>query len=394
MRNKKIILVVVLCLSVFAMAGCGGKETSSSQADEQQSDVQGQAEELFANGDYEKARELFRDAGNQEMVSECTYLLAKNCLDQKDYTSAISELENIPDYKDVKELLQNARYEYGISLYDKSQYAKAIEQLEQTTDYKETGKYLDKCRMELKYEKFDYDSFATLGDDSVATMTNKEIREYMEECMNSMYSSWYRHDQNNESVVIDKYFMDGKEYGIASWGGEGNFTEFNIYYMDDVENKIHISLSPDFVYMDVADEAPMMLSIGEMLYYNYSSDQAEEYAELNEAQQEAIEAQQPQHTKEEVYAQAQQDVKDSVYSQYNALDFFDAFTTAVTYTWTFESVDTIQYSFDPSSKTHTLGFTVYISEYGLSTKITQRMAAQYVEGDDGRLTRTGLYRVE
>ena len=394
MKKNRIILAVVLCLSVFAMAGCGGKETSSSQADEQQSDVQGQAEELFANGDYEKARELFRDAGNQEMVSECTYLLAKNCLDQKDYTSAISELENIPDYKDVKELLQNARYEYGISLYDKFQYAKAIEQLEQITDYKETGKYLDKCRMELKYEKFDYDSFATLGDDSVATMTNKEIREYMEECMNAMYSSWYRHDQNNESVVIDKYFMDGKEYGIASWGGEGNFTEFDIYYMDDVENKIHISLSPDFVYMDVADEAPMMLSIGEMLYYNYSSDQAEEYAELNEAQQEAIEAQQPQHTKEEVYAQAQQDVKDSVYSQYNALDFFDAFTTAVTYTWTFESVDTIQYSFDPSSKTHTLGFTVYISEYGLSTKITQRMAAQYVEGDDGRLTRTGLYRVE
>ena len=150
--------------------------------------------------------------------------------------------------------------------------------MEQTTDYKETGKYLDKCRMELKYEKFDYDSFTTLGDDSVATMTNKEIREYMEECMNAMYSSWYRHDQNNESVVIDKYFMDGKEYGIASWGGEGNFTEFDIYYMDDVENKIHISLSPDFVYMDVADEAPMMLSIGEMLYYNYSSDQAEEYA--------------------------------------------------------------------------------------------------------------------
>lgn len=183
-------------------------------------------------------------------------------------------------------------------MYDKSQYAKAIEQLEQTTDYKETGKYLDKCRMELKYEKFDYDSFTTLGDDSVATMTNKEIREYMEECMNAMYSSWYRHDQNNESVVIDKYFMDGKEYGIASWGGEGNFTEFDIYYMDDVENKIHISLSPDFVYMDVADEAPMMLSIGEMLYYNYSSDQAEEYAELNEAHQEAIEAQQPQHTKE------------------------------------------------------------------------------------------------
>lgn len=287
MRKKKIILAVILCLSALVMVGCGGKETSSNQTNAQQEDAQEQAEEFFANGDYEKARELFKSAGNQEMVSECTYLIAKNCLNQKDYASAVSELEKIPDYKDVKDLLQNARYEYGIFLYDKSQFAQAIEQLEQTAAYKETEKYLDKCQMELKYDKFDYNSFSTLGDDSAATMTNKEIRDYMEECMNSMYSSWYRHDQNNESVVIDKYCMDGKEYGISSWGGQGNYTEFDIYYMDGTEDKIHISLSPDFAYMDVADEAPMILSIGDTLYYNYTSDQAEEYAALREEEKSA-----------------------------------------------------------------------------------------------------------
>lgn len=266
MQKKKIILAVVLCLSVLIVGGCGIAETSQKQE-----------------------AETFKDSKIQRDELESTYLRAKDYLNQKDYGSAISELENIPGYKDVKELLQNARYEYGISLYDKSQYAQAIEQLEQTTDYKETEKYLDKCRMELKYEKFDYNSFTTWGDDSVATMTNKEIREYMEECMNSMYSSWYRQDENNEEIIIDKYFIDGKEYGIASWGGEGNYTEFDIYYMDDTENKIHVSLTPDFAYMNVSEEPTMMLAIGDMWYSNYTSSQAKEYAEMNEAQQEEYE---------------------------------------------------------------------------------------------------------
>ena len=117
----------------------------------------------------------------------------------------------------------------------------------------------------------------------------KEFLTAMEECMKSMYSSWYRQDKNNEEIIIDKYFIDGKEYGIASWGGEGNYTEFDIYYMDDTENKIHVSLTPDFAYMNVSEEPTMMLSIGDMWYSNYTSSQAKEYAEMNEAQQEEYE---------------------------------------------------------------------------------------------------------
>lgn len=135
MRKKKVILAVILCVFALAMVGCGTAESSNKQVTETQ-------------------------MGDDEL--ESIYLRAKDYLGQKNYGAAISELESIPDYKDVKELLQNARYEYGISLYDKSQYAQAIEQLEQTTDYKETDLYLDKCHMELKYEKFDYDSFTTL----------------------------------------------------------------------------------------------------------------------------------------------------------------------------------------------------------------------------------------
>lgn len=271
MRKKKVIVAIILCVSALTMVACG-------KAESKQQSTKNQNESL-----------------SDEADSEGIYLAAKGYLDDKDFASAIREFEKIPDYKDVAGLLQDARYEYGISLYDKSQYAQAIEQLNQTTDYKETEQYLDKCRMELKYEKFDYGSFSTLGDDSVATMTNKEIREYMEECLNDMYSSWYQQDEQNESIIIDKYFIDGKEYGILSWGGEGNFTEFDIYYMDDAENKIHISLAPDFAYMDVSEEPTMMLSIGDMFYLNYTSSQEKEYADLNE-QKEAQEGEYTQST--------------------------------------------------------------------------------------------------
>ena len=155
MRKKKIILAVILCVAALAIAGCVGEEKMSNQTDAQregvqQEDIQIQVEELFDKRDYEKARELYKAAGNQEMVSECTYLIAKNCLEQKDYTSAKKEFETIPDYKDSAE-------------------------------------YLGKCQMELKYEKFDYDGFFKLMGESMSSMTHEEIREYVEESIAPMY---------------------------------------------------------------------------------------------------------------------------------------------------------------------------------------------------------------
>ena len=63
MRKKKIILVVILCVAALAMAGCVGEEKTSNQTDAQQEgvqqeDIQKQAEEFFAKGDYTKLQEI------------------------------------------------------------------------------------------------------------------------------------------------------------------------------------------------------------------------------------------------------------------------------------------------------------------------------------------------
>jgi hypothetical protein len=137
--------------------------------------------------------------------------------------------------------------------------------------------------MELKYEKFDYDTFLTLEDGSTDTMTHKEIRECIEEDLEYlMYSTWYQQDDEDRSIVIDKYSIDGKQYGILSWRGAEDYTELDIFYMDDTENEIHVALTLDYTYMSVAEQSTMILSLGDMCYSNYSSSQEEEYASLNE----------------------------------------------------------------------------------------------------------------
>lgn len=248
MRKKKVILTVILCASALAVAGCGGMETSSNQTDMQQEDVQQedvqkQAEEFFANGDYEKARELYKDAGNQEMVSECTYLIAKNCLEQKDYTSAIKEFETIPDYKD-------------------------------------TADYLDKCRMEIKYEKFDYDGFLELMGGSMSSMSHEEIREYMEESIAPMYLTWY--DSDDKSMDADKYAIDGKTYCILSYDNSDGYVGLDVSYPEDENTKHHLILNTDCEYADVTDDPTIGLTVDDKLYRSFTSRQAEEYAALRE----------------------------------------------------------------------------------------------------------------
>lgn len=251
MKKKKIILAVILCVAALAIAGCGGEEKPSNQTDAQrggvqQEDIQKQAEELFDKGDYEKARELYKAAGNQEMVSECTYLIAKNCMEQKDYTSAMKEFETIPDYKDAAD-------------------------------------YLDKCQMELKYEKFDYDGFFKLMGESMSSMTHEEIREYMEESIAPMYLTWY--DSDDKSMEIGKYAIDGKTYCILSYDNSDGYIGFDVFYSEDEKAKHHLILNTDYEYADVTDDPTMGLTVDDKMYRSFTNKKAEEYAALREQQE-------------------------------------------------------------------------------------------------------------
>lgn len=56
MQKQKGILAVILCLFIFAIAGCG--KTGSTQ-NQEEVNLQQQAEKYFENKEYENARKLY-----------------------------------------------------------------------------------------------------------------------------------------------------------------------------------------------------------------------------------------------------------------------------------------------------------------------------------------------
>ena len=77
------------------------------------------------------------------------------------------------------------------------------------------------------------------------------------------------------------------------------------------------------------------------------------------------------------------------------MNIFDQVGYAVSVSWDFESLDTIQYAYNPDTNIHSLEFSVHLSEYkGLGGMITERLFMQYYEEENGSLTKTVMYRVE
>lgn len=350
----------------------------------------GIAGEYFDNGDYKGACSLYEKLGMDEEVKECTYQAGKYYLEENEYAKAVKEFHEIQGFKDAGELLTNAKYKKAVDLYKSGRYGKAIAQFQKLKDYKKTPDYLEKCRVGQKYEYFDFQSCFP-EETGQGNVRRDETVQRMESCMDILYGTWYCRDDSIEetSIVIDKYSMDGKSYCLLAYYGDPAAPEFDICYVGDQDDLHHISVLNDNTFYDVTDEILLAMSVDGQSYRNYDAMAGEYYSHL---QEEAFEAAQPVHTKEEVYALAKQDVKDAVYGQMN---FFDQVGYAVSISWDFEDIDTIQYSYDASAKVHTLGFSVYLSEYqGIGGRMSQRMMAQYYEGDDGGLIRMELARVE
>ena len=287
-------------------------------------------------------------------------------------------------------MLKSAEYKNAIVLYKAGKYEKAIAQFEKMKNFRNAADYLEKCRMGRKYMNYDYDGFSTLSDNSERNMTQEEKYEYLESCVNVLYTTWYYYDGIEEKrIIIDKFKVGGREYGLLNYYEDPTMPEFDIYYDGNKDDVHRVSVLYDNAFFDVTDDCLLTMTIDDVLYRNYDSITGEYYDHL---QQEAWEAAQPAHTKEEVYAIAKQDVKNAVYGQMN---IFDQVGYAVSVSWDFESLDTIQYAYNPDTNIHSLEFSVHLSEYkGLGGMITERLFMQYYEEENGSLTKTAMYRVE
>lgn len=91
----------------------------------------------------------FREEEKKKEIA-FNYVFAKNDIDEGRYEEAIEELEKILDYKDSKQLLIRAKYEYAIKLYDNKEFENSKLIFQQLGDYDKSLEYLNKIPEDLK----------------------------------------------------------------------------------------------------------------------------------------------------------------------------------------------------------------------------------------------------
>lgn len=128
-----------------------------------------EAKELFQDlGNYKDSKELLEEIDNQIRISietEKKYLLAKQYINDGNYYDAVILLESNIDYKDSRELLTEARYLLAIDYFGNEEYQKAKDLFMKTQPYGDSLKYLDKI-------------YVRIGEDSKAKLYDEAVKEY------------------------------------------------------------------------------------------------------------------------------------------------------------------------------------------------------------------------
>lgn len=95
------------------------------------------------------------------------YTFAKNDIEEGRYDEAIEELKKILDYKDSKQLLEKAKYNYAIDLYDNKRFEDSRVAFQELGDYEKSLEYLTKIPEDLKTYNFLKDYIGTWGTGSI-----------------------------------------------------------------------------------------------------------------------------------------------------------------------------------------------------------------------------------
>jgi|GEM_PF-6312922 len=184
-----------------------------------------QAEYLFSQGQYEKAREIYQEVSYYEnalvRITECTYQLGKEALENKDYASAVEEFSSIAElnYEDSADLLKESYYDLATEEYEKNNYSYAVEYFDLAGDYENAKDMASLAR--YSYVKDHYDR-----KDETTFSYLKTLKELNYEETAAMYEELYAwhaviNASSDADSTTDQTFFNGTAYlQIILYGGE------------------------------------------------------------------------------------------------------------------------------------------------------------------------------
>lgn len=333
------------------------------------------AEDLIASGDYSSAQKIYEDLSMDNMVNECIYLQGMDFYHKKEYKSAQNTFSLILDYKDSLDQYKDTVYCLACIDYENKSYDTAEKYFNEISEYKKANEYIEKCKLGKKYESYNTSSGSNTQSGSV-----DYIELLLENC-NLIDSKWYNLS-SDEVIQTERFYINSKEFSITDCCETPDGVAMDFYYREDnSKTSHHLELATVYDYVDVTPDYICCMSLDNEAYYNIPNGTRQKYDQF-------IQEHQSIHSISEVYNVAKEDVKTHIY---NSVGIIDAMTFAVGVQWSYSSENQLQYSYNLSNKIHYLQFTVKMTDYfGLGDRIAFTAYVQYSEDAEGNLHNTDI----
>ena len=164
--NQKKIRVVALCTAVIVIAEIG--IVIAYKPVKQSLDYKN-AFAMFDSGNYDEASSLFEELGDykdsSEMINEVKYQQAVKYNDSGAYEDALTLFEELGDYKDSSEMINEIKYQQALKHNDSGAYEDAFTLFTELGDYKDSAEY---------YTQIWQSSFRTIASSSESTVGMKK----------------------------------------------------------------------------------------------------------------------------------------------------------------------------------------------------------------------------
>ena len=143
MKRKLSAIAIALAIAL-TFTGCGEQKKYE------------EAVSLMKEGKYEEAIAGFEEIIDYEdasdLINQCKYSKAVSLMEDGKYEEAIAGFEEITDYEDSADLIKQCKYSKAKGLYEDMDFQGALDVFNEIPDYEDASDYIEKCEYELSVD--------------------------------------------------------------------------------------------------------------------------------------------------------------------------------------------------------------------------------------------------
>ena len=181
-------------------------------------------------GAYDKAISIFEDLGefkdSKDLINECNYRKAEQLLENGDYESAKNLFDRLAGYKDSKEYSQECDYRTAEQLFENADYKNAANIFEKIITYKDSKKIYNECLYNLANNLFSGEKYEDALNLFKQIQSDFDVGSKMDDCYYQVSKYYYETSNYEKSYENFMSLTKNKE--------ESDLSAYDLSFKDDL----------------------------------------------------------------------------------------------------------------------------------------------------------------